>query len=948
MSRPRDGDHGHERPQMRFMRDMMPLPTATYRFQFHREFTFAHACALVPYLHQLGISHVYASPISSAAPGSTHGYDVCDHNELNSELGAGEDFVALSAELQKHGMGLVVDFVPNHMGIEHAVNPWWRSVLENGPASPYAKFFDIDWQPLKRELDNKVLLPVLGEQYGKTLESDGFKIAYGSGVFSLRHGDHLTLPLAPVTTLPLLQSAIKLMDAAPAELESIATALRNLPPRTETDAERLAERERERGIIRERLVRLCGENPEVGEALEKVVAEWNDATDPGRFDRMDALINEQPYRLSSWRVAGEEINYRRFFDVNTLAAIRMELPEVFDATHRLLFELIDAGHISGVRIDHIDGLAYPREYLTRLRERGGPGLYLLVEKILGTDEKLRGDWPVQGTTGYEFASLVMQVLVSGDGIAELAAAYEKFIGFHLDYAEVIYRSKKLVMQTSMASDANVLGNLLNRISESHRWYRDFTLNALTTAVRELIACFPVYRTYVDPARAADESDIRMIRRALWQARRRNPALERTVFEFLQDVLLPPQDNAHPVDEELRRLFVLKFQQCTGPITAKGVEDTAFYVFNRLTALNEVGGSPACSAITIDTFHKQNVVRAAEFPHCMLSTSTHDTKRSEDVRARILVLSEMADEWKAHLRRWHTANRRHRRSIEGEQAPDHNEEHLIYQTLLGAWPMEGLNDGNRAEFTQRVQDYMMKALHEAKVNSSWLEPNTAWDEAVRGYVGAILAGGKDNRFPAAFEAFATSVAGFGMVNSLAQTVLKLTCPGMPDCYQGSEMWDLSLVDPDNRRPVDYELRKQRLEGVTRAPSRDLMEHWQDGRIKLLITHRLLELRRELPEVFGVGGYVPVVTQGAFADKVIAFERRKAPGAGAPAAAVLVVVPRQTVALGFPALGEVWQDTQISCAAEGAAWRNVFTGHEHAGGTLAVSAVLAELPCAVLVR
>lgn len=921
---------------------MTPFPTATYRFQFHRDFTFAHARALVPYLHQLGISHIYASPISRAAPGSTHGYDVCDHNELNPELGTREDFEALSAELKGHAMGLLVDFVPNHMGIEHAVNPWWRSVLENGPASPYAKFFDIDWQPLKRELDNKVLLPVLGEQYGKTLESDGFKIGYDQGVFVLRHGDHLTLPLAPATTLPLLQSAIKLLDPAPAELESVATAVRHLPRRTETDPERLAERERERGIIRERLRRLCAEMPAVEEALHKVVTDWNDPADPGRFDRMDALINEQPYRLSSWRVAGEEINYRRFFDVNTLAAIRMELPEVFDATHRLLFELIDAGHISGVRIDHIDGLAYPREYLTRLRERGGNGLYLLVEKILGTDEKLRADWPVQGTTGYEFASQVMQVLVSEEGIAEMAAAYEKFIGFHLDYAEVIYRSKKLVMQTSMAADANVLGNLLNHISESHRWYRDFTLNALTTAVRELIACFPVYRTYVDPAQQADESDVRVIRRALWLARRRNPALERTVFEFLQDVLLPPQDNAHPVDEELRRLFVLKFQQCTGPITAKGVEDTAFYVFNRLTALNEVGGSPAASAITVEAFHKQNVARAAEFPHCMLATSTHDTKRSEDVRARILVLSEMADEWKANLRRWHTANRRHRRSIEGEHAPDHNEEHLIYQTLLGAWPMEGLNDSNRAEFIQRIQDYMMKALHEAKVNSSWLEPNTAWDDAVRDFVGAVLAADKNNRFPAAFESFARRAAAFGMVNSLAQTVLKLTCPGVPDCYQGSEMWDLSLVDPDNRRPVDYNLRKQRLEGVVRAVPRELMENWQDGRIKMLVTHRLLELRRSLSEVFASGAYVPVVTQGAFADKVVAFERRTGPQS------VLVIVPRHTVALGFPALGTVWQDTQVSCAAGETTWRNVFTGHEHSGGTLALGEVLSDLPCAVLVR
>lgn len=920
---------------------MSVIPEATYRLQFHRDFTFSHARALVPYLHKLGISHVYASPIFRAAPGSTHGYDVCDHNELNPEVGTREDFEAFSAELKAHGMGLIVDFVPNHMGIDRAVNPWWRDVLENGPASPFAKFFDIDWQPAKQELENKVLLPVLGEQYGRVLESDGFRIEFKEGDFLLGYGE-LTLPLDLRTLLGLLRQSADSMSPPPPELQSIITAIDHLPDRTENAPERVAERIRERQIIRERLVRLCAEMHEVAQAIEAAVATLHDVSDAGRFDRMDELITAQAYRLCFWVVAGEEINYRRFFDVNTLAAIRMELPEVFDETHRLLLELLESGHICGVRIDHIDGLAYPRDYLTRLRERGGSDFYLLVEKILGSDEELRQDWPVQGTTGYEFANQLMHVLVAPEGVAEIAPVYDKFLGFRLNYPEVVYRGKKLVMETSMAADVNVLGNLLNRISESHRWYRDFTLNALRAAVRELVACFPVYRTYVDPAQPADESDVRIIRRALWQARRHNPALERTVFEFLQDVLLPPKDNPHPVDEELRRLFVLKFQQCTGPITAKGVEDTSFYVFNRLVALNEVGGSPAATGSSIEVFHRQNAVRAAQFPHCMLATSTHDTKRSEDVRARLLIISEMADEWKSSLRRWQALNRKHRQSIEGEFAPDANEEYLIYQTLLGAWPMEGLHDGNREGFIQRIQDYMLKALHEAKVNSSWLEPNAAWDAAVRDFAGALLSGDRRNRFPASFEPFAKRVAAHGAVNALAQTVLKLTSPGVPDCYQGSEMWDLSLVDPDNRRPVDYDTRSQGLASLAGAEPKELMEHWTDGRIKLLVTHRLLELRRSHASVFATGSYHPVTAEGAFSDKAVVFERRN------DGQAVLVIVPRHAVALGFPPLGEVWQDTAVPISVDGARWRDVFTGREHAGGTLALSEVFADLPCAVLVK
>ncbi len=918
---------------------MSAIPTATYRFQFHQGFTFADARALVPYLQRLGISHVYASPFWRAAPGSTHGYDVVEHNALNPEVGTREDFEAFSAELKTHGLGLIVDFVPNHMGIERALNPWWRDVLEHGPSSPYAQFFDIDWQPVKRELENKVLLPVLGEQYGRVLESGELRVEFADGDFGLRCGE-FTLPVAPRTTVPFVQRAVELLAPAPAELKSILTAIEHLPSRTETVPERIAERVRERQIIRERLTRLCVEAPSVTDAIQRSLDEWHDPADAARFDRLDALISGQSYRLSSWRVAGEEINYRRFFDVNTLAAIRMELPEVFEATHGLLFALLDAGHVAGVRIDHIDGLAFPRDYLAQLRQRGGDGWYILVEKILGPDEKLRADWPVQGTTGYEFANQLTQLLIAAPGITQLAATYDKFLGFHLDYREVVYRSKRLVMQTAMASEVNALGHRLNRVSESHRWSRDFTLNSLTAAVREVIACFPVYRSYLDPTQSADESDVRLMSRAISLARKRNRSMERTVFEFLRDVLLPPADNQHPVDEGLRRTFVLKFQQCTGPITAKGVEDTAFYVFNRLVALNEVGGEPHASGATSEIFHQQNTARLAETPHSLLATSTHDTKRSEDVRARLAALSELPDAWSRAVRRWHTMNRKHRREIDGDLAPDANEEYLLYQTLLGAWPLEGLTGNNREEFIARIQDYMVKALREAKVNSSWMEPNADWEDAVRAFVATILTPGARNRFPASLAPIAERTAQLGMVNSLTQTVLKLTCPGVPDFYQGSELWDFSLVDPDNRRPVNYKLRQEQLAEVQRAAAGALLTTWRDGRIKMFVTHRLLALRRQQAALFASGSYTPVAVRGAHAERVVAFERTHG------ASSLLVIVPRHTAALGYPPVGEVWEDTHVAATEPERRYRGVFTGCEHGGAPLALAEALGELPVAVL--
>ena len=920
---------------------MRNIPSATYRIQLHRGFTFSQARSIVPYLAKLGIGALYASPMFMAAPGSTHGYDVCDHNRLNPELGTEEEFKALCDDLKSHGMGFIADFVPNHMGIERAINPWWRSVLEHGPSSPYARYFDIDWQPLKSGLQNKVLLPELGQQYGRILEDGGFSIEFSNGEFSLRHGE-LCLPMDPCTTVGLLREAAgEMADSVPAELESIITAIEHLPSRTDLDPKNTTERARETNIIRERLTRLCEEKPEAATAIARALDHFQNPSDPDCFDRMDALIDAQAYRLSFWQVAGEEINYRRFFDVNTLAAVRVELPEVFEEIHRLVLDLLNKGMITGIRVDHIDGLADPLGYLQRLREEGGPDFYLVVEKILASDERLRRQWPVDGTTGYEFAIQMTQLLLNPEGVPTLATAYDKWLGYHSDFSDVVYRSKKLVMQTSMASEINVLGDLLNRISESHRWYRDFTANSLTTAVRELIACFPVYRTYLDPEQIPDEEDVRIIDRALRMTRRRNPASERTVLAFLRDVLLPPSENSHPVDEELRRLFVRKFQQCTGPIAAKGVEDTALYVFNRHVALNEVGGDPHLPAMSVETFHRLNAERQHSWPHCMLTTSTHDTKRSEDVRARLAALTEIADDWSRSIRRWQTLNRKHHEVIDGESVPDHNEEYQIYQALVGAWPAEGLHQGNASEFTRRIQEYMVKALHEAKVNSSWLSPNAAWDEAVCRFVQAIMEPSTRNRFLPSLAEFAGRLSELGAINSLTQTILKLTCPGVPDLYQGTESWDFSLVDPDNRRPVDYERRMEDLAAIAEPDPAQLLADWRSGRIKMFLINRLLELRAKWGDVFSNGDYRPLESRGEHADKIIAFSRQY------EGKVVVVIAPRLTSTLGFPPVGGVWQDSKVSLPVVEAGWRDILTGRTaEANQVLDLKEALGVLPFTIL--
>ncbi len=935
------------------MSSIPSIPRATYRLQFHAKFTFPDAARIVPYLRELGISHVYASPYFKAQPGSTHGYNVIDYNQLNPELGSPEDFKEFLAALAANGMSHIVDFVPNHMGIADDGNRWWMDILENGPSSIYADFFDIEWNPTKAELKNKVLLPILEDQYGRVLEAGLLRVTLEEGSICLEYGNR-RLPLAPRTTRTILAGAVERLAAQgrppPAELESILTALEHLPASEETSRPKKVERAREKEVIKRRLRVLCEESPEVRQVLQLEIDQMSMGTGPEKFDPLDRLISAQRYRLAYWRVAAEEINYRRFFDINELAAIRMEDPDVFASAHVLLFELIGQGSVTGVRIDHVDGLYDPRGYLEQLQRRAaevrgaaapaGP-LYLLVEKILGPDEQLRRDWPVSGTTGYEFADQVVALQVDRAAERPCTETYARFTRDPSKYREVVYRAKVLTMQVSMSSEVSALGHMLNRLSETNRWFRDFTLNALTRALRETIASFAVYRTYLSPGLAPAPEDVQRIDFALGEAMRRNPALEHSVFSFLRDVFLPPEENKHPVDERARQQFVLKFQQNTGPITAKGVEDTAFYRYNRLLALNEVGGEPSIFGASIDDFHRQNAARRAETPHSLLATSTHDTKRSEDVRARLAALSELPREWARACTRWRTLNHRHKRIVQGYEAPDANEEYLLYQTLLGTWPVGHSATNAPSTYVARIEEYLVKAIREAKVNSSWIEPNELWEESARAFVRSVLEVGPRNRFQSLVEPLAQRVAELGMVNSLAQTVLKLTTPGVPDIYQGTEIWDDSLVDPDNRRPVDFSLRRRLLKEVAaQSDPVEFLANWRDGRLKLFVVQRLLRLRGEIPELFMEGSYEPWKADGDFGDCVIAFRRNFGPHA------LAVVVPRFASRVGFPPVGSLWRDTRLP-ALEDRAWRNVLEeGSPDLGSSPGIAELLRNLPVAVL--
>lgn len=897
-------------------------PRATYRIQFHAGFTFKHATAIVPYLSDLGISHLYASPIFAAAPGSMHGYDIVDFNRLNPLLGSADDFDRLADALKAHDMRLMLDFVPNHMGTSAGQNLWWQDVLENGQTSAFVSFFDIDWEPLKPELGNKILLPILGDQYGVILENGDLRLEYENGDFRVSYYE-TPLPIAPPSYSLILEHVSEMLseeieedDIVRLELESLIASFHRLPGQDERDSELIAERRREQVISKRRLAELVTRSPAIESALDRAIVSLNgEQGAPQSFDRLDGLLEVQSYRLAFWRVAAEEINYRRFFAINELAAVRQEVPEVFNASHGLLMRLIREGCVDSVRIDHPDGLWNPAEYVRNLQraafteryladqsidpdcdpevrtkialwwnekyradpdDSGLRSIYLVVEKIVGHDESLPSDWLVDGTVGYEFNAATSNLFVQSESERAFNVLFSKFSGPNLSFPDLAYEKKKLMLRISLASEFSVLARVLDRITEHQRRTRDFTLNSLRDALRETIACFPIYRTYIttEDEQTADR-DKRAIESAIRDAKRRNPYPDVSIFDFIQAVLLGEEPDDVSGDEaDDRARFRMKFQQLTSPVMAKGVEDTVFYIFNRLSSLNEVGGEPSTFGMAAGDVHKTYVQRRSEWPGNLLTSSTHDTKRSEDVRARIHALSESPREWRASVNRWALMNRKFRTRANGTWAPDKNDEYLLYQTLVGSWPI-GTSSPD-VEYVNRIVAYMEKATREAQVRTSWTNPDPAYDDAMAQFVRKVLDPVVSSKFIADFVATQHRYALTGAVNSLSQQILKLTTPGVPDIYQGTELWDFSLVDPDNRRPVNFDQRVKTMKTFTgKVPSSArmsrMLNNWDNAAIKLLVTRSLLLVRKSYPDLFEHGDYVPLIAGGPNTDRLFSFAR-----------------------------------------------------------------------------
>jgi len=853
------------------------VPRATYRLQLSSQFGFDAAAAIVPYLHDLGISHLYASPFMKARAGSTHGYDITDHNRLNPEFGGEAAFDRLSETLARHDMGLILDFVPNHMGIGHADNAWWLDVLEWGPRSPYARMFDIDWETLPYRRHGGLLLPILGKPYGEALEQGEIVLRFDAqeGSLSFWYFDH-RLPLRPERYSETIKTAVAFAGAenAAAGRELLAQAERYGDLRSPS---RAAAPE-----LKAALAAIDG----AAEVLERGLAAFRaDAADPARLAVLHRLLERQHYRLAHWRVAISEINYRRFFDINDLAGIRVEDPKTFRLIHRKVLELVQAGKLQGIRLDHIDGLYDPAQYCLRLRkavtDAGGKSFYTVVEKILAPEEPMPQFAGVAGTTGYAVLNLVSRVLVDGEGLPALERIWQTQAAPSRNFGQMVEDAKTRIIETSLASEFTVLARLLSRIAAGHWPSRDFTADRLRAALQLFVLHFPVYRTYI--THRCSDADRATIAKAIDAARERWYGSDTAVLDFLQDALtldLVAPDRQGYSRARVRR-FAAKVQQFTGPVTAKAVEDTAFYRYHRLLALNEVGNDPSLPALAVEEFHAAMIARAQNYPHAMTATATHDTKRGEDARARLLALSEVAEEWGEAVRYWTELNAP--LVVSGRQrVPSRAHEYMLYQAMLGAWEGTPTED-----FVARIKAYALKAAREGKLETSWANPNESYERGLDEFVARVLEPG-NAAFVEAFDAFARRLALLGALNGLSQLVLKLTMPGMPDIYQGTESWDLSLVDPDNRRLVDFEARREALAAISREPLA-LPADWRDGTVKLALTRRLLQLRAAAATLFSDGGYEPLGLSGRHAGHAVAFARHLG------GEAIIVVAGRHFAAL-----------------------------------------------------
>jgi (1->4)-alpha-D-glucan 1-alpha-D-glucosylmutase len=889
---------------------MIRIPGSTYRLQLHKGFTFDDAAGVAEYLHALGISHVYCSPYLQAAPGSMHGYDVVDHRSVNTELGGEAAHRRFCEKLSEVGLGQVLDIVPNHMSLGKENRYWW-DVLENGTSSRYASFFDIDWQPQEERLRDKVLVPILGDQYGRVLKSGGIKVLRDGTTFQVECSGQ-TLPVAP-PSLPVILS--RASEYAKSDtLSFLAASFGRLPAPEYVDRSTILARHRDKVVLLDLLKRLCAEEPEIAVAIDRSIAELNK-----NLDALDDFLNQQNYRLSYWKTADQQMSYRRFFDVNTLIGLRVEREYVFEETHALVLDWLKRGVLDGVRVDHPDGLRDPLEYFKRLREHA-PDAWVIGEKILEPGEFQRESWPIEGTSGYDFLNVAAAVLVAPDGLMELTSIYGEFTEQPTNFHEIAHEKKISVTQEALGSDVNRLTSIFVEICEANRDRRDYTRAEVRRAIREVAACFSIYRTYVVPERdEITEEDKSYIAQAVECAKEQRQDIDGGLFDFLGDVLTMASKGRQESE------FLLRFQQFTGPVMAKGVEDTAFYCYNRLTGLNEVGSDPGRHGLSVGEFHTYCEKIQATTPATMTTLSTHDTKRSDDVRARLAVLSEIPARFGAVIQRWARMNNAFRMRKPGAAPlPDRNTEYLYYQTLIGAWPLP----------IDRAQAYMLKAVREAKQQTSWVANNKEFEDALCMFIEYTL---NYAPFVKELQQFVGKILDAGRVNSLAQTLLKYTAPGVPDLYQGTELWDLSLVDPDNRRPIDYALRRRLLNELKQMPSEEAaaqaMHRADEGLPKMWTIHKALQVRHERPESFNAeAAYVPMEVDGAKHDHVIAYLRGDA---------VATVVPRLTMML-----AGAWKDTVVIIPA--GRWRNRLTGASVESGAVAMKNLLKDFPVALLVR
>ncbi|MBA3237675.1 MAG: malto-oligosyltrehalose synthase [Parachlamydiaceae bacterium] len=881
---------------------MLHEPIATYRLQFKGDFGFEQAAEVAEYLSKLGISHLYASPYLQAVKGSNNGYNIVDPSHVNDELGGAQAHKRFCQKLHSLGLSQMIDIVPNHMAIPGIENPWWWDVLKNGPSSRYADFFDVDWDSSEDRWPNKVLLPVLEDHYGRVLENGLLWISHQEGVFTLHYQDN-TFPIDSSSLVELLSRAASKYSSD--LLLFLAESHARLPRPTVTSRKAVELRHRDKALLLNLLTRLCNDEQQIADAIDEEVMRIN--SDP---NALDLLLEQQNYRLAFWKTACRDLGYRKFFDIKELAGLRIEDIEVFNAIHALALDWMHKGWVHALRIDHPDGLVDPTEYFDRLREKC-PKAWIIAEKILMPGEKLPVKWPIQGTTGYDFLNLTSGLFIDSKSETQLTQIYEDFVGEQINYPTVVNTCKRLVLTDLLGSELNRLTNLFVAICEKHRRHRDYTRHELHEALQETAVYFPVYRTYLSSSTLVREEDEGYINLAIEKAMTERQDLDAELFQFLKELLLMR------IEGKLESELAKRFQQLTGPGMAKGVEDTAFYRFNRFIVLNEVGGAPERFGTTLKEFHEACKIAQAQYPLRMLATTTHDAKRSEDVRARLALISEIPDRWSQVVNRWAHHNKSHRQG----NLHDPNSEYFLYQTLVGAWPIN----------LDRITQHMEKSAREAKVYTTWAKPNEVYELNLSKFITAIM---NDVLFLKDLESFVQGLVRQGWLNSLAQTLIKLTAPGIPDIYQGTELWNLTLVDPDNRTTVDFNLRRNLLEKLhdTNQPE-EIMNMLDEGLPKLYLIQKTLHLRQTRPELFdSKATYQPLFAQGSKVNHVIAYTRGEE---------AVTIVPRFQMSLDGK-----WANTQLKLPK--GKWKNIFSGDEFDGNLISVEDVLSRFPVGLLVK